>query len=83
VYANAKGQQLALIVYHQFEEQGSDFVPRYLHLLAAGGSMAPEDLGRIVGCDLADPHFWDGGLDLVEALLEAAETAAFESGRLT
>ena len=45
--------------------------------------MAPEDLGRIVGCDLADPHFWDGGLDLVEKQLEAAETAAFDAGRLT
>ena len=82
VYAYAYGQLLALSVYHQYEEQGSDFVPRYLHLLSAGGSMAPEDLGRIVGCDLADPHFWDGGLDLVEQQLEAAETAAFEAGRL-
>jgi oligoendopeptidase F len=82
VYAYAYGQLLALSVYHQYEEQGSDFVPRYLHLLSSGGSMAPEELGRIVGCDLADPHFWDGGLDLVEAQLEAAETAAFEAGRL-
>jgi oligoendopeptidase F len=82
VYAYAYGQLLALSVYRQYEEQGSDFVPRYLHLLASGGSMAPEDLGRIVGCDLTDPHFWDGGLDLVEAQLEAAETAAFEAGRL-
>jgi oligoendopeptidase F len=82
VYAYAYGQLLALSVYHQYEEQGSDFVPRYLHLLSSGGSMAPEELGRIVGCDLADPHFWDGGLDLVEQQLEAAETAAFEAGRL-
>jgi oligoendopeptidase F len=83
VYAYAYGQLLALSVYHQYEEQGSDFVPRYLHMLASGGSMAPEDLGRIVGCDLTDPHFWDGGLDLVEAQLEAAESAAFDAGRLT
>jgi oligoendopeptidase F len=82
VYAYAYGQLLALSVYRQYEEQGSDFVPRYLHMLASGGSMAPEDLGRIVGCDLADPHFWDGGLDLVEKQLEAAETAAFDAGRL-
>jgi oligoendopeptidase F len=82
VYAYAYGQLLALSVYKQYEEQGSDFVPRYLHMLSAGGSMAPEDLGRIVGCDLTDPHFWDGGLDIVEASLEAAEAAAFEAGRL-
>lgn len=82
VYAYAYGQLLALSVYHQYEQQGSDFVPRYLHLLSSGGSMAPEDLGRIVGCDLADPGFWDGGLALVEAQLEAAEAAAWDAGRL-
>ncbi|HUQ40131.1 MAG TPA: M3 family oligoendopeptidase [Acidimicrobiales bacterium] len=83
VYAYAYGQLLALSVYSRYAEQGSDFVPRYLHMLSAGGSMAPEDLGKIVGCDLADPGFWDSGLALVEAQLEAAETAAWESGRLT
>jgi oligoendopeptidase F len=82
VYAYAYGQLLALSVYKQYEQQGSDFVPRYLHMLSAGSSMAPEELGRIVGCDLADPHFWDGGLDIVEHALEAAEAAAFEAGRL-
>jgi len=82
VYAYAYGQLLALSVFRQYEEQGSDFVPRYLHLLSAGGSMAPEDLGRIVGCDLADPGFWDGGIAIIEAQLEAAETAAYEAGRL-
>ncbi|HEX4978818.1 MAG TPA: M3 family oligoendopeptidase [Acidimicrobiales bacterium] len=82
VYAYAYGQLLALSVYRRYQEQGSDFVPRYLHMLSAGGSMAPEDLGRIVGCDLADPNFWDGGLDIVEQALDAAEQAAFEAGRL-
>ncbi|HEX2851321.1 MAG TPA: M3 family oligoendopeptidase [Acidimicrobiales bacterium] len=79
VYAYSYGQLLALSVYRQYEEQGSDFVPRYLHMLSAGGSMAPEDLGRIVGCDLGDAGFWDGGLDIVEQALEKAEQAAFEA----
>jgi oligoendopeptidase F len=82
VYAYSYGQLLALSVYRQYEEQGSDFVPRYLHMLSSGGSMAPEELGKIVGCDLADPGFWDGGLALIEKQVDAAETAAFEAGRL-
>jgi oligoendopeptidase F len=82
VYAYAYGQLLALSVYKRYTEQGGDFVPRYLHLLSAGGSMAPEDLGRIVGCDLADPGFWDGGLAIIEEQIDAAETAAHEAGRL-
>ncbi len=76
VYAYAYGQLLALAVYERYEEHGAEFVPRYLELLAAGGSRSPEELGRIVDVDLADPGFWEAGLDLVEHQLEEAEAAA-------
>jgi oligoendopeptidase F len=76
VYAYAYGQLLALAVYERYEQQGPDFVPRYLELLAAGGSRSPEEVGEIVGVDLTDPGFWDAGLDLVERQLELAEAAA-------
>jgi oligoendopeptidase F len=82
VYAYAYGQLLALAVYGRYEEEGEAFVPAYLELLGAGGSRSPEELGRIVGVDLADPGFWDKGLALVERQLEDAEAAARESGRL-
>ena len=82
VYAYAYGQLLALSVYQRYEELGEELVPRYLDLLAAGGSRSPEDLGQIVGIDLADPGFWDAGLDLVERQLAAAEGAARDAGRL-
>jgi oligoendopeptidase F len=65
VYAYAYGQLLALSVYRRYVEQGESFVPRYLELLSAGGSRSPEELGAIVGIDLADPGFWDSGLALV------------------
>ncbi|HXB63290.1 MAG TPA: M3 family oligoendopeptidase [Solirubrobacteraceae bacterium] len=76
VYAYAYGQLLALSVYERYRQGGADFVPQYLQLLAAGGSKSPEELGRIVDIDLADPGFWDAGLDLVERQLELAEAAA-------
>jgi oligoendopeptidase F len=76
VYAYAYGQLLALSVYERYEQRGAEFVPRYLELLAAGGSRSPEELGRIVDIDLTDPGFWDAGLDLVELRLEQADTAA-------
>jgi oligoendopeptidase F len=79
VYAYAYGQLLALSVYQRYVEEGDSFVPRYVEMLSAGGSMAPEELGRIVGVDLTDPGFWNAGLDLVERQLDAAETAAAES----
>lgn len=81
VYAYAYGQLLALSVYRRYQEEGPAFVPDYLRLLAAGGSMPPEELGRLVGIDLADPGFWDAGLTLVEEQLAAAEQAARDAGR--
>ncbi|MEA2439957.1 MAG: oligoendopeptidase [Thermoleophilaceae bacterium] len=82
VYAYAYGQLLAMSVYRRYEEEGESFVPRYLELLAAGGSKAPEELAKIAGLDLTDPAFWDSGLALVEQMLDAAEAAAREAGRL-
>jgi oligoendopeptidase F len=83
VYAYSYGQLLAMSVYRRYEEEGEPFVPRYLELLAAGGSKPPEQLAAIAGLDLTDPAFWDSGLGLIEAKLEAAEAAAREAGRLT
>jgi oligoendopeptidase F len=82
VYAYAYGQLLALSVYERYEQLGDEMVPRYLELLAAGGSKSPEELAAIVGIDLADPGFWEAGLDLVERQLGEAEQAAEASGRL-
>ena len=82
VYAYAYGQLLALSVYARYVEEGPSFVPRYLELLAAGGSKSPQDLGKIVGVDLGDPGFWDGGLDIIEQLLVDTEQAAAAAGRV-
>jgi oligoendopeptidase F len=82
VYAYAYGQLLALAVYGRYREEGESFVPAYLELLSAGGSRSPEELGSIVGVDLADPGFWDLGLALVEDQLAAAEKAAEAAGRI-
>jgi oligoendopeptidase F len=78
VYAYAYGQLLALSVYRRFTEEGEGFVPRYLELLAAGGSRSPEELAAIAGLALEDPSFWTKGLDLVREQLDAAEVAAAE-----
>ncbi|MEA2517618.1 MAG: oligoendopeptidase, partial [Actinomycetota bacterium] len=83
VYSYAFGHLLATSVYGIYEERGGDFVPNYLQMLSAGGSMSPEELAQIVDCDLRDESFWDGGLVLIERDIEAAELAAREAGLLT
>jgi len=82
VYAYAYGQLLALSVYARYREEGDAFVPAYLDMLRAGGSDTPENLAKIVDCNLADPEFWRNGLRIVEDQLSAAEDAARAAGRL-
>ena len=82
VYAYAFGQLLALSVYRRYEDEGEGFVPAYLEMLARGGSETPESLGKIVGVDLGDHTFWDGGLAIIDEQLTAAEAAAVEAGRI-
>jgi oligoendopeptidase F len=78
VYAYAYGQLLALSMYARYLEEGEPFVARYLGVLSAGGSRAPEELARMAGVDLSDPRFWDTGLELIDQRLAQAEAAALE-----
>jgi len=82
VYAYAYGQLLALSVFAQWRAEGDAFVPKYIAMLSAGGSMAPRDLAAIAGLDLDDPGFWEKGLLLVEARLDEAERAAAATGQI-
>jgi oligoendopeptidase F len=75
-YAYAYGELLVLALLRRYDEEGADFVPRYLELLAAGGSEPPATLLARIGLDVTDPDFWDGGLALLEDLVTQAETLA-------
>jgi oligoendopeptidase F len=83
VYAYAYGQLLALSVFARYEHEGAGFVPSYLDMLAAGGSKSPQALGEMVGVDLGDPEFWDGGLGIIDRVLTETEAAARACGRLS
>lgn len=76
VYAYAFGELLVLALYQQYRETGSAFVPMYLNLLEAGGGRSPNELLRPFGMDLADPGFWNRGLNALEDLLVDAEREA-------
>lgn len=73
VYSYAFGELLVLALYARYLEEGRGFVERYLALLRAGGSGTPYDLLRPFAIDLDDPHFWRGGLAIVEQMLAEAE----------
>jgi oligoendopeptidase F len=75
-YAYAFGELLVLALLRRYDEEGAAFVPRYLDLLRAGGSDAPAALLAELGLDVTHPQFWDGGLAVLAAMVEEAETLA-------
>jgi oligoendopeptidase F len=73
VYAYAFGQLLVLSLYRQFKLEGEAFKPRYIQLLAAGGSKAPMRVLADAGMDVSQASFWQGGFDVLRGWLEQLE----------
>jgi oligoendopeptidase F len=73
VYAYAFGQLLVLSLYKQFKAEGAAFKPRYIKILSAGGSQAPEKTLADAGIDIRSADFWQGGFDVVKGLVEQLE----------
>jgi oligoendopeptidase F len=79
VYAYAFGQLLVLSLYKQYREEGDSFKPRYLEILAAGGSDSPVRTLEKAGIDVASPDFWKGGFQVVEEALQKLEAIPVEA----
>jgi oligoendopeptidase F len=75
-YAYAFGELLVLALVKKYEQQGEAFVPKYLGMLAAGGSEAPHVLVGRLGVDVTDPGFWRLGLQLLDDMVAEAERLA-------
>jgi oligoendopeptidase F len=75
-YAYAYGELLVLALLARYDAEGEAFVPRYLDLLRAGGSDSPAVLLKRLGLDVTDPTFWDGGLSVLEQMVDEAEQLA-------
>lgn len=75
-YAYSFGELLVLSLYALYRQEGKSFVPRYLDLLAAGGSESPEALTRKMGLDISKPSFWKKGIDLIAEMVQEAEGLA-------
>lgn len=73
VYAYAFGQLLVLSLYKQFKVEGDAFKPRYIEILASGGSNFPEKILANAGVDIRSAEFWQGGFDVLGDLIEQLE----------
>jgi oligoendopeptidase F len=75
-YAYSFGQLLVLALYQQYRLEGASFIPRYLKILAYGGSEAPAKILREAGLEIDKESFWQGGFDvLADMINELADSA--------
>jgi len=73
VYAYAFGDCLVNSLYAVYEHAAEGFAERYLAMLAAGGTKHHTELLAPFGLDARDPSFWQGGLGVIERMIEELE----------
>ena len=73
VYAYAFGDCLVNSLYAVYEHSAEGFAERYLAMLAAGGTKHHSELLAPFGLDARDPAFWQGGLGVIERMIEELE----------
>src|SRR6202522_4570621 len=73
VYAYAFGDCLVNSLYAVYEHAAEGFAERYLAMLSAGGTKHHSELLAPFGLDARDPSFWQGGLGVIERLIEELE----------
>jgi oligoendopeptidase F len=73
VYAYAFGDCLVNSLYAVYQRAADGFAERYLEMLAAGGTKHYSELLKPFGLDARDPKFWQGGLSVIETLINELE----------
>jgi oligoendopeptidase F len=72
-YAYSFGHLLVLALYQQYKEQGTLFIPKYLRILAHGGSKSPAFILSEAGIDMTSPAFWQGGFQVIGEMIDELE----------
>ena len=60
-------------LYQQYKAEGESFKPKYLKILSAGGSEAPEKILSDAGIDIRSAKFWQGGFDVLSKMVDELE----------
>jgi oligoendopeptidase F len=75
-YAYSFGNLLVLALYQTYKRQGASFVPKYLEMLAAGGSRSPEAILGDMGIDMRAEAFWQSGFDMIADMVQELRSTA-------
>lgn len=69
-YAYAFGNLLVLSLVKKYQNEGEEFIPKYLKILQYGGSKAPADILAEVDIDINKEEFWQQGFDVIKEEIE-------------
>jgi oligoendopeptidase F len=72
-YSYSFGNLLVLALFQQYKKEGKAFIPKYLELLAGGGSASPQILLKPLNVDVSSRKFWQGGFTRIHALVNQLE----------
>jgi oligoendopeptidase F len=72
-YAYSFGNLLVLALYRTYQQEGPRFVPKYLELLATGGSMSPDRILASVNVDMTSKVFWQSGFTTIRDMIGQLE----------
>lgn len=72
-YAYSFGQLLVLALFRRYKQEGQAFIPRYLDILAYGGSASPAHILSQAGFDMTSREFWQGGFDVIDGMIVRLE----------
>ena len=72
-YPYVYAQMFVYALYQTYKKEGKDFVPKFKKILAAGGSVSPRELGKIVGLDITKKDFWKLGINQYEDFINQLE----------
>jgi oligoendopeptidase F len=64
---------LVMAFYNMYKKEGEDFIPKFRHFLAAGGSKSALELGKEMGINLEEKTFWQMGIEEFKNLLVEAK----------
>ena len=73
-YAYSFGNLLVLALYRTYQQEGPAFVPKYLDLLATGGSRSPERILSSVNVDMTSKAFWQSGFTTIRDMIGQLES---------
>jgi len=69
-YAYTFGALLVLALFNRYEDEGRNFIPRYIKLLETGGADSPENLTKKMSFDIRRAEFWENGFQVIQSFLE-------------